>query len=55
MELFIDIKYLKAGVCIQQELYKSFNSSKINAEWILSDPQINQLLEEDKDSNLVFK
>ncbi|MHB8337666.1 MAG: Fic family protein [Ignavibacteriaceae bacterium] len=42
----MDIKQFKAGVWTQQSNYKSFSPSKINIEWIVSDPQINQLLEE---------
>ncbi len=42
----MDIKQFKAGSWIQQSRYKSFSPSKINIEWIVSDPQINQLLEE---------
>ena len=42
----MDIKQFKAGFWVQQSGYKSFNPSKINIEWIVSDPQINQLLEE---------
>lgn len=42
----MDIKQFKAGAWIQQSRYKSFSPSKINFEWIVSDPQINQLLEE---------
>jgi Fic family protein len=42
----MDIKQFKAGTWIQQSRYKSFSPSKINIEWIVSDPQINQLLEE---------
>ena len=42
----MDIKDFKAGRWIQQYNYKSFSPSKINIEWIISNPQINQLLEE---------
>lgn len=42
----MDIKEFKAGRWIQQYNYKSFSPSKINIEWIISNPQINQLLEE---------
>ena len=42
----MDIKEFKAGGWIQQYNYKSFSPSKINIEWIISNPQINQLLEE---------
>lgn len=42
----MDIKEFKAGQWIQQYNYKSFSPSKINIEWIISNPQINQLLEE---------
>lgn len=42
----MDIKDFKAGHWVQQYNYKSFSPSKINIEWIISNPQINQLLEE---------
>lgn len=42
----MDIKDFKAGRWAQQYNYKSFSPSKINIEWIISNPQINQLLEE---------
>jgi len=44
--LGMDIKEFKAGRWTQQYNYKSFSPSKINIEWIISNPQINQLLEE---------
>jgi Fic family protein len=42
----MDIKDFKSGRWVQQYNYKSFSPSKINIEWIISNPQINQLLEE---------
>jgi Fic family protein len=42
----MDIKDFKSGDYAPQFQYKSFNPSKINREWIVSDPQINKLLEE---------
>ncbi len=42
----MDIKDFKAGVYVSQYQYKSFLPEKIDKEWIVSDPQINKLLEE---------
>lgn len=42
----MDIKDFKAGSYVSQYQYKSFLPSKINMEWIVSDPQVNKLLEE---------
>lgn len=42
----MDIKDFKAGAYIPQFQYKSFLPEKINKEWIVSEPQINKLLEE---------
>lgn len=42
----MDIKEFKAGTFKPQYNYKSFSPSKINIEWIVSNPQVNKLLEE---------
>ncbi|OGU64274.1 MAG: cell filamentation protein Fic [Stygiobacter sp. GWC2_38_9] len=42
----MDIKDFKAGTYVPQFQYKSFLPTKINQEWVVSDPQINKLLEE---------
>jgi len=42
----MDIKEFQAGEWIPQFQYKSFLPSKINREWIISDPVVNKLLEE---------
>lgn len=42
----MNIKDFKAGNFIQQYQYKSFSPSKINEEWIVSDPALQKLLEE---------
>jgi len=42
----MDIKDFKAGTFKPQYNYKSFSPSKINIEWIVSNPQVNKLLEE---------
>lgn len=42
----MDIRDFRSGRYIQQFHYKSFLPEKINREWILSDPQVNKLLEE---------
>lgn len=42
----MNIKDFKAGNFIQQYQYKSFSPSKINEEWIVSDPSLQKLLEE---------
>lgn len=42
----MNIKDFKAGNFIQRYQYKSFSPSKINEEWIISDPALQKLLEE---------
>lgn len=42
----MDIKDFRAGTYVPQFQYKSFLPEKINNEWIVSDPQVNKLLEE---------
>jgi len=42
----MNIKDFNAGNFIQQYQYKSFSPSKINEEWIVSDPLLQKLLEE---------
>ncbi|MCX8009863.1 MAG: Fic family protein [Ignavibacteria bacterium] len=42
----MDIKNFNAGFYRQQYQYKSFLPSKVNMEWIVSDPVVNKLLEE---------
>lgn len=42
----MDIKDFRAGTYVPQFQYKSFLPEKINKEWIVSDPQVNKLLEE---------
>jgi Fic family protein len=42
----MNIKNFKSGSYIQQFQYKSFLPSKVNSEWIISDPIISKLLEE---------
>lgn len=42
----MDIKEFKSGLYSQQYQYKSFLPSKVNKEWIVSDPVVNKLLEE---------
>lgn len=42
----MDIKEFKAGTFKPQYNYKSFSPFKINIEWIVSNPQVNKLLEE---------
>lgn len=42
----MDILKFKAGNYIQQRGYKSFIPEKINHEWIISDPKLNNLLSE---------
>ena len=41
----MNIKDFKSGAFVQQFEYKSFLPEKINREWIVSDPQVNKLLE----------
>ena len=42
----MDIKEFKAGTFKPQYNYKSFAPTKVNIEWIVSNPQVNKLLEE---------
>ncbi len=42
----MDIKQFKAGNYTSQFQYKSFIPEQINLEWIVSDPEVNTLLEE---------
>ena len=42
----MDIKNFKAGKYIKQIEYSSFLPEKINTEWIISPPRLNQLLSE---------
>jgi Fic family protein len=42
----MDIKDFKSGTYVSQYQYKSFLPEKINKEWIVSNPQVNKLLEE---------
>jgi hypothetical protein len=42
----VDIKDYIAGSYTQQYQYKSFTPSKINLEWVWTDPQLNTLLSE---------
>lgn len=42
----MDIKQFKAGSYISQFQYKCFLPETINLEWIISDPEVNTLLEE---------
>jgi Fic family protein len=42
----MNISQFKSGKSIQQYKYKSFLPEKINREWIISDPPVQQLLEE---------
>src|SRR5438552_8876861 len=41
-----DIREFKSGVYKSQYQYKSFSPATINAEWGISDPQVNTLLSE---------
>ena len=45
----MDINQYKAGKWVSQGSYKSFQPNKINHEWVVSDPELNNLLE---DANL---
>ena len=40
----MDISNFNSGFFIQQKEYKSFTPTKINIEWIISSPEINNLL-----------
>lgn len=42
----MDIKDFQAGISVPQYKYNSFLPSKVNKEWIVSDPKVNKLLEE---------
>ncbi len=42
----MNIKDFKSGSFLQQRDYKSFSPEKINHEWIISSPKVNQLLAE---------
>ena len=42
----MDIKHFKAGTYIKQSFHRSFQPNSINEEWIVSQPEVNTLLEE---------
>lgn len=42
----MDIKEFQSGLYTQQYQYQSFLPSKVNKEWVVSDPKVNKLLEE---------
>ncbi len=42
----MDISQFKAGVFLNQYQYKSFHPEPVNSEWIISNPEVNTLLEE---------